>query len=178
MASDSAQRSLAISKTGRLYFRCDGAGKVLRRPGCVRGVRPDTPPKLTGAVKRSNAKTVNDRARKPRYRRLYQRWQRSPSVAKPLAANVAIARELRLVLVHTRTIVIRYPTRAGTTVVSNDRHRHHQASQNESPSGLSPGRLSPTHLPTYQVLKFRCTSSRMTAPGLRLCSGQETRRTG
>ena len=28
--------SLATSKTGRLYFRCDGAAKVLRRPRCVR----------------------------------------------------------------------------------------------------------------------------------------------
>jgi len=44
---------------------------------------------------------------------------------------------------------MRYPTRAfqpDTTVVSNDRRRHHQVSQNESRPGYPSGRLSPTHL--------------------------------
>ena len=55
---------------------------------------------------------------------------------------------------------MRYPTRAyqpDTTVVSNDRHRRHQASQKESLLALT-GAAFPTYLtnvPTYQVLGSR-----------------------
>jgi hypothetical protein len=68
--------------------------------------------------------------------------------------------------VHIRIIVLRYPTRAyqsDTTVVSNDRQRPHQASQNESRPGNLSGRLSPVLLtkpPPYQVLKLRVQSRR------------------